>query len=123
MERLITFPTWHEETLRTSDDLFHTIATIPVPSRYTVGVHFSIVARCSDLYVDEGLFAEGHGGWVDNDGIATPFGNDIQVYTNSYNWHVQFTQSAGNILIQVNGDSYVNVSWLIRWSVDQIGGT
>lgn len=125
-ERLVTFPTWHQDTLRTSDDLFHTIATIPVPSGettahgFTVAVRFVVVARCMDAYVEEGLTAFGEGGWVDNGGIATPMGSDIRIYTNSYNWSVIFTQVGGNILIQVNGDAYVNVSWMIRWVVDQV---
>jgi hypothetical protein len=125
-ERLVTFPTWHQNTLRTNDNAFHTIATIPVPTGSTtahgstVAVRFVIVARCDDAYVEEGLTAFGQGGWVDNGGIATPLGSHIDTYTNSYNWSVQFTQSGSNILVQVNGDAAVNVSWFIRWAVDQV---
>lgn len=119
-ERLVTFPTWHQDTLRTDDDLFHTIATIPVPSGYTVGVSILVTARCTDAYVDEGLFAEGKGGWTDVAGLATPLGSSTTIYTNAYNWNVQFTQSGSDIFVQVNGDAYVNVSWVIRWAVDQV---
>lgn len=105
----------------TATGTFQTIATIPVPERFTVGVRIVVSARCTDLYVDEGLFAEGRGGWTDVAGVATQLGSSITVYTNTLDWTVQFTQVGGNILVQVRGDSYVDVLWLIRWAVDQIG--
>jgi hypothetical protein len=118
-ERLVTFPTWHQETLQTTDDAFNTIATIPVPVDYTVAVRFVVSARRTSGG-DEGLVAFGQGGWTDVSGVASPMGSNIDIYTNSYNWSVQFTQIGSNILVQVNGDAAVNVSWLIRWAVDQI---
>lgn len=115
-ERLVTFPTWHQDTLRTSDDIPTTIATIPIPVNTVVGVEAFVVGRCP--YGDTALFARAATAYQELSGSAVAVGTPTTLFlmADDPTWSVEWDVSGLNILIKVTGDPYLETFWVARWA-------
>ncbi len=127
MTRLVTYPTWTEDTLATTTNAATTISTIAAPASTTLGIAAIVVGRRTGGTAgtaEDGAMYQILAGYKNVAGTATLIGSSITVVGESQAaWNATLTTSSGNVLIQVTGETDNNISWLCRYTLTQVSVT
>jgi len=111
----------------TTDNTATTIATIPVPSSTTLGMHITIVARRTGGTAgtaEDGGFFELASQYNNLSGVATVISGDTSLFavSNTATWSISTAgDGAGNALVKVTGDADTNITWHATVRIYKVG--
>ncbi len=110
---------WKRATVATTDATVTTIATIAVPATTTKAVEARVVARRTGGAggaAEDGAYYVARAVYKNVAGTATQIGAEVSsTFESQAGWNLSWTQSAGNILLQVTGAATNNINWSVEY--------